>query len=173
MALMRWEPFREMETLRRQMDQLFDELTQANREAYSDSPGAKAAWAPAIELSATEGALVLKAEIPGVEAKDLDVQVSRDKISITGERRYEQRPEAGSVRSEFRYGKFQRLIALPTQIQHDQVKADFQNGLLTLTLPKLEAERNKVFKVNLTENQSAISAEATAAESAESIAASN
>lgn len=155
MALIRWEPFREMEILRRQMDQLFDDSTLANRQSTA-SQDVHAAWAPAIEMKDSESNVVLRAEIPGVEAKDLDIQVTRDTVSISGEHRYQKRTEErGHFRSEFRYGKFQRVVSLPAQIQNDQVEANFKDGILTLTLPKVEDERRKVVKINLGEAHAA------------------
>jgi HSP20 family protein len=140
MALIRWQPFQEMETLRRQMDQMFDEMTALNRNS-------QATWQPAIELQDTEENVILRAEIPGIEGKDLDVRVTREAVAITGEHRYEKKAEEkGFFRSEFRYGKFGRVIPLPVAVQNDQVKADFTNGILTLTLPKVDAAKNRVFK---------------------------
>lgn len=147
MALIRWQPFQEMETLRRQMDQMFDELAGSDRVAsrqYSTT------WKPAIELQDTEDHLILRAEIPGVEGKDIDVQITREAIAISGEHRFEKKnEEKGFFRSEFRYGSFQRVIPLPVPIQNDQAKADFQNGILTLTLPKVTEARRTVVKLNL------------------------
>lgn len=151
MRLVRWQPLPEMETLRRQMDHIFDELLEINREPKN------ANWAPAIELHDHENYLTLRAEIPGVEAKDLDVEVTREAVSISGEHRLEKRTlEKGFYHSEFRYGKFQRTVQLPVPVENDQVKAEFKNGILTLTLPKAEELRRKVFKVNLTQDQAAI-----------------
>jgi len=150
MALVRWQsPFQEMETLRRQMDQIFGEMAGANREA-------QITWKPAIELKDTEENLILRAEIPGVEGKDLDIQVTREAVAISGEHRYEKKAEdKGYIRSEFRYGKFQRVIALPVAVQNEQVQAQFKDGILTLTLPKVTAARHKVVKVNLADNAAA------------------
>jgi HSP20 family protein len=87
-----------------------------------------------------------------MEASDFDIQVSRDSISVSGERKEEfLSEEKGVTRSEFRYGKFQRVIPLPARIQNTKVKAEYQDGILKLTLPKAEAEKNKVVKVNLQE----------------------
>ncbi len=143
MRLVRLQPFHEMETLRRQMDRVFDELAQVNPERHT-------LWSPAIELHDDENNLVLRAEIPGVEGKDLDIQVTREGVSISGEHRYEkQTEEKGFYHSEFRYGKFQRTVQLPVPIQNDKVEAEFKNGILTLTLPKLEELQRKVVKVNV------------------------
>ncbi|MEH2384445.1 MAG: Hsp20/alpha crystallin family protein [Nostoc sp.] len=156
MAFIRWEPFREMEILRRQMDQVFSELTAAERGNSEISPSPRTVWVPAVELSDNGSELLLRVEIPGVEGKDLDVQVTQDAVSIAGQHRYEKHSQSNAkVHSEFRYGNFTRVIALPTKVQNQQVKADLKDGILILTLPKLEQEQSKVFKVNLGQSQSA------------------
>jgi len=95
-------------------------------------------------------AIDLKLEIPGLAAQDLDVQVTAEAVAIKGERRQESKTEEqGMTRSEFRYGAFQRVISLPARVQNDQVKADYKDGILHLHLPKAEAEKNKVVKVNV------------------------
>jgi HSP20 family protein len=159
MALIRWEPFREIDLMRRQMDQLFSELAAANRGESDSYSLERTAWVPAVELQDNGSELLLRAEIPGVEGKDLDIQVTQDAVSITGEHRYENRSESnGNIRSEFRYGRFQRVIPLPAKVQNQQVKADLKDGILTLNLPKLGLEQNKVFRVNLGQSQTATSA---------------
>jgi len=156
MALIRWEPFREMEMLRRQMNQLFYDLAEANRGESDISQSTRTAWVPAVEIQDNGSELLLRAEIPGVEGKDLDIQVMQNAVSIAGEHRYENRSESnGNIRSEFRYGSFQRVIPLPAKVQNQQVKADLKDGILTLTLPKLQEEQNKVFKVNIGQSQGA------------------
>jgi HSP20 family protein len=145
MALVRWEPFREIDTLQRQMNRLFDELMPATREA-----GNGIAFVPPAEMEETPDAIHLKLEVPGMDAKDLDVQVSADSVSITGERKSETKTEEqGMTRTEFRYGKFQRVIPLPARVQNTNVQAEYKDGILKLTLPKAEEEKNKVVKVNL------------------------
>ncbi len=99
----------------------------------------------------------MRAEIPGIEGKDLDVQVSKEAVSIAGETRHESKTEdRGYFRSEFRYGKFQRTIPLPVPIKNDQVKAEFKNGILTLTLPKVEEAKNRVVKINLEDSKTTL-----------------
>ncbi|GAX41892.1 heat shock protein Hsp20 [Tolypothrix sp. NIES-4075] len=150
MALIRWQPFQEMETLRHQMDKMFDELAGYNREVTKT-------WSPAVELEDTNDQLILRAEVPGLEGKDLDIQVAREAVSIAGETRYENKAsERGYLRSEFRYGKFQRTIPLPAAIKNDQVQAEFKNGILTLTMPKAEEAKNKVVKINLADDKTAL-----------------
>jgi HSP20 family protein len=148
MALVRWNPYREMNSLQRKIDRLFDDMLVPMNLHHFDN----FAKVPAAELSETEDAFHLKLEVPGMEASDFDIQVSRDSISVSGERKEESKmEEKGVTRSEFRYGKFQRVIALPAKIQNTNVKAEYKDGILNLTLPKVEEEKNKVVKVNLQE----------------------
>lgn len=145
MALIRWEPFREFQSLQQDMNRLFDSLAKSERGGIDSI-----AFMPAAEMQETENTVELKLEVPGMEAKDIDVRVTAEAVAISGERRSEMKTEEnGTTRSEFRYGKFQRIIPLPTRIQNDKVEADYKNGVLTLSLPKAEEEKNKVFKVNL------------------------
>lgn len=145
MVLVRWEPFREIEALQRQMNRLFDELMPTDRE------GARSiTFVPPAEMEETPDAIHLKIEIPGMDAKDLDVQVSAESVSITGERKSETKTEdKGMTRTEFRYGKFQRVIPLPARVQNTNVQAEYKDGILKLTLPKVEEEKNKVVKVKV------------------------
>ncbi|NEP44961.1 MAG: Hsp20/alpha crystallin family protein, partial [Okeania sp. SIO2H7] len=107
-------------------------------------------FAPAAEIQETPEAVILKLEVPGLEAKDLDVEVTAEAVSIKGERREETKTEEkGVTRSEFRYGSFQRVIPLPARVQNDKVEAEYKNGILHLNLPKAEEEKNKVVKVNI------------------------
>lgn len=85
-----------------------------------------------------------------MEAKDLDVQVTADSLSISGERKEEAKTEEkGITRTEFRYGQFRRVIPLSSRIQNDKVQAEYKDGILSLTLPKAEEEKTKVVKVNI------------------------
>lgn len=146
MALVRWSPFREIDTLQREMNQLFDAITFDHGRTSSTS----VAFVPPAEIHETPEAIHLRIEIPGMEAKDLDVQVTAEVVTITGERKSETKTEEnGTFRSEFRYGSFRRVIPLPNRVQNDKVEAHYKDGILTLTMPKVEAEKNKVVKVNL------------------------
>lgn len=149
MTLIRWQPWQEIDGLRRQFDDLFEELAPISR-AVGRTNGQ--AWTPAIELKSTGDAVVLRAELPGINAENLDVQVSREAVSISGEYKSETKTEDKEHhihRSEFRYGSFHRVVPLPVAVQNDQVQAEFKDGILTLTLPKVDADKPKVVKVNL------------------------
>ena len=150
MALVRYNPWSEMNSLQRQLNRLFDDvLTPANWDGFDNL-----AKIPAAELTETNDEIHLKLEVPGMEAKDIDIQVMADRVAISGERKSEIKEktrlsEGVSFRTEFRYGKFQRVIPLPARIQNTNVTADYKDGILNLTLPKAEEEKNKVVKVNL------------------------
>ncbi|GFE71450.1 Hsp20/alpha crystallin family protein [Chroococcus sp. FPU101] len=145
MALVRYSPFREMETLQRQMNRLFNDLVPS-----TEFNGEQFVHAPAVEISENDEAIHVKLEVPGMEAKDLDIQVTKEAVYVSGERRQENTTEDNGVkRTEFRYGKFQRVIPLSTKIENTDVKADYKDGILTLTLPKAEEEKNKIVKVNI------------------------
>jgi HSP20 family protein len=150
MSLIRWQPIRELDILRRQMDQLFEGL--AERDFPMLSMNGETKWIPAIEVKETDTEVILKAEIPGIDAKDLDVQVSPDAVMLKGEHQQETKTEEkGYFHSEFHYGQFARMVTLPTTVKHEHVKSSFKDGVLILTLPKSEEARRKVMKVDLTQ----------------------
>jgi HSP20 family protein len=140
-----WEPFPTIETLQAEMNRLFQQLSPSEN---GDSEFM--AFMPSAELEDTPEAIHLKLEIPGLEAKDLDIQVTDRSVSISGERKSETKTEEkGTVRSEFRYGKFERIIPLPVQVKTDAAHAEYKNGILTLDLPKSAEDKKKVVKVEV------------------------
>ena len=146
MAIVRYNPWQEMNSLQRQLNRMFDDvITPASFAEFGNL-----AKVPAAELTETEENIVLKLEVPGMQPADLNIEAAHKSITISGERKSETTSEAeGQTRSEFRYGSFQRVIPLPAKIQNTQVKAEYKDGILHLTLPKAEEEKNKVVKVNL------------------------
>ncbi|GBE73113.1 MAG: Hsp20/alpha crystallin family protein [Microcystis sp. LE18-22.4A] len=147
MALIRWEPFREVESLQKEMNRLFDRLVPTD---VGNGEKMGLSFIPAAEITETPEAVQLKLEIPGMEAKDLNVEVTADSLTINGERKSEiKTEEEGFTRTEFRYGKFHRVIPLPVQVDNSNVTAEYKDGILNLTLPKAEEEKNKVVKVSI------------------------
>ncbi|MEM7716718.1 MAG: Hsp20/alpha crystallin family protein [Cyanobacteria bacterium P01_A01_bin.68] len=137
MTIARYNPFAEMSALQNQLDSLFEDIQ------------APTFRTPAAELTETEDALHLRLELPGVDAKDVDIEVTHDAVKVIAERKSEHKED---TRSEFYYGKYQRVIPLKARIQNTEVKAEYKDGILNLTLPKAEEEKNKVVKVNLGQN---------------------
>ena len=135
----------EINSLKKEMNHLFEVFTPT---INSEVKGI--AFTPAVEIYESNDAIDLKVEIPGLDAKDLDVQVTAEAVEIRGQRRQETATEEpGRTRSEFDYGAFQRVISLPTRVQNEQVKADYKDGILHLHLPLAKAEKNRVVKVNI------------------------
>jgi HSP20 family protein len=146
MAIVRYNPWSEMDSVQRQINRMFNEVltpaTVAESANYSKYPAA--------ELTETETALVLKLEVPGMKPEELEIEATAKSISVKGDRHSTLAAEASEkTRSEFRYGSFHRVISLPARIQNTEVKAEYKDGILHLTLPKAEVEKNKVVKVNL------------------------
>jgi HSP20 family protein len=151
MSLTKWQPLEELNGLRQQINQIFDDLVREEPGMKMFSRMSETPWMPAIELQETEKELVLKAQVPGLEPEKLDVQVSENAVFLTGE--YQEQKEAndnGFMKSEFHYGQFRRVIPLPLAIQRDHVQAAIVDGLLTLTMPKAQSAIQNVVKVPLT-----------------------
>lgn len=144
MMIRYWNPIEEADAIRHQLDRLFEGIVDADTSTVN--------WSPAIEVWDKGNALILKAFLPGVKADDLDIQVTRKSISLSGQRHAEELPDGTKhLYSDIRYGQFHRATKLPVEVQNTKVEASFDQGILTLTLPKAEAEQNKVVKVNLAE----------------------
>jgi HSP20 family protein len=151
MSLIRWQPLKDLDNLHQQMNHLFDELirTESNQSLFPKMMNGT--WMPTIELQEAGADIILKAQVPGVDAKDIDIQVSSDAVLIAGEHKEEKRTEnKGIFRSEFQYGQFQRVVPLPVDVKYKEVKAEFKDGVVTLTLPKADANRQNAVKVDLT-----------------------
>ncbi len=150
MAIVRWEPFRDLLTTQREFDRLF-------KEAFSPMSGetelSTRSWAPPVDIYETEDAIVLKAELPGVDAKDVEVRVEDNNLYLKGERKFEKEvKEQNYHRVERSYGSFARSFSLPNSISADKVKAEFRDGLLTLTMPKREEAKPKTIKIDVTKS---------------------
>ena len=144
-GLRRWEPFGEVDTLRKEMDSLFETFLSG---FGRDTDGL--AFIPSAEIDETDTEFHLKLEVPGMSADDLEIEVTDDAVAIMGERKSETKSTEGDqLRSEFYYGKFERYIPLPSQIQRDNVTAEYKDGILNLTLPKSEKKQEKSVKVKV------------------------
>ncbi len=140
-ALVRWDPFREMSAMGRAMDRLFDEFSTPAiwRERDYDLP---------VDLYETDDSVVAKAALPGVDPDDVEVSVSGDLLTIKGAAKREEKEEREHyLRRELSFGAFSRTLALPTGVNADEATAEYEDGVLTVTLPKLEDGRTKTIKV--------------------------
>jgi HSP20 family protein len=144
-TIARWEPFSGVSTLQDQINRLFHDSFQRNTEESSLS-----AWAPAVDIYETEHELVVKADLPDVDPKDLDIRVENNILTIRGERKFEKKVnEENYLRVERAYGWFARSFTLSNTVNAGAIKADYQNGVLTLTIPKREEAKPKQIQVNV------------------------
>jgi HSP20 family protein len=140
-SVVRFDPFREITTLREDMNRLFSR-------SLGDSPAAVNAWSPAVDIFDAPDAIVLKAELPGINPDDIDIEVDDNVLSITGERRFEEHVEEGRYhRVERAYGRFQRSITLPPNVRADQITAGVENGVLEVRVPKAEEAKPRKIAV--------------------------
>jgi len=133
MALMRWDPFREMSTLQERMNRLFaDVRSQGN---LREEEVVRGSWVPAVDIFETNEAIVLKAELPGITAQDVSVEVKDNTLTLKGEKKFEKEVnEENYYRVERSYGSFQRAFTLPGTINQEKVKAKFKDGILEIAL---------------------------------------
>lgn len=143
--LVRWEPFRDLVSLREAMDRLFEESVIRPRVGWVAPVGTETL---VVDMYETDDAIIVKSAIPGVKPEDLDISVTSDTLTIKGETKAEEEiREENYIRRECRYGSFCRSLTIPMQVMTDKAEAEFDNGILTLTLPKAEEVKPKTIKV--------------------------
>jgi len=140
--LIRWEPAREMMTLREAMDHLFDD-------AFTRPLTLRDGWsAPAIDMYQTDDEIVVKASLPGDKADEVQINITGEILTLKGEtKQVEEKKDKAWHMREQRWGTFERAIALPTEVTADKAKAEFENGILTITLPKAEEVKPKIINI--------------------------
>jgi HSP20 family protein len=144
-TLSRWEPTRGALTLQDQVNRLFGDVLDQTREESNLT-----SWAPAVDIHETEHELIVKADLPGVDPKDLDIRVENNLLTIRGERKFEKKVnEDNYLRVERAYGSFSRSFSLANTVNPEAIQADYQNGVLTLNIPKREEAKPKQIKVNV------------------------
>jgi len=141
-----WPAFGRLTDLRDEIDRLFElPLTEAARTSRLFS-----GWTPALDLYEEKDNLVVKVELPGMKREDIEVSLHEGSLSISGERKSEETHQDADVhRTERFFGRFQRTVALPTPVAADKVKAQYKDGILTITLPKTEEAKPKRIDVNV------------------------
>ncbi|HZT72009.1 MAG TPA: Hsp20/alpha crystallin family protein [Terriglobia bacterium] len=146
MSITRWEPFRDLISTQERFNQLFNE---AFGRAFGDlQEVTPRTWAPAVDIYETDENLVLQAELPGINPDDVDIRIEDNTLYLKGERKFEKEVKEGNLhRVERSYGTFTRSFTLPGSINVDKVKAEYKNGILTLTMPKREEAKPKTIKI--------------------------
>ena len=144
MAIIRWDPFREVMALQNRVNNLFREMNEG------DSPLTTASFVPAVDVYEDSKKVVLKLEVPGIEEKDLDVRVENNTLTVRGERKFEkEEKEENYRRIERQYGTFTRSFTLPNTVDAEKVNADYDKGVLKITLAKKAEAKPKQIKVNV------------------------
>ena len=141
--IIRWEPAREMMTLREAMDRLFDDAFTRPLSLGGNN------WSiPAVDMYQTDNEVVVKAALPGIKADEVQINVTGEVLTIKGETKQENetKEKAYHIREQ-RWGTFERSLVLPTEVVADKAKADFENGVLTITLPKAEEVKPKTISI--------------------------
>lgn len=148
MAIVRWEPFRDLISTQDQFNRLFNETLSR---VFTGAEGSEAqAWSPAVDIYENEHDLVLKAELPGIDPEDVDVRVEDNTLYLKGERKFEKEAtKENYCRIERTYGSFVRTFTLPSSVDPSHVVAQYKDGVLTVTLPKREEAKPKTIKIQV------------------------
>jgi HSP20 family protein len=143
MALVRWEPFRELAALQNEMSRWTSQLTGA-----APANGSSSTWLPAVDVWETEGELVLSFDLPGISEEDIAVELDDNVLTVSGEReRTSEHSNDGFYRFERRFGTFSRSVTLPQGVQEDAIQASFGNGVLEVRVPKPEEPKPKRIQI--------------------------
>ena len=148
MSIVRWDPLRNVASLQDRINRLFNEAFSGSK-AFEDDVS-MSAWRPAVDIYDTDNALVIKAELPGIEKDDVSVDVKGNVLTIKGERSFDKEiKEENYYRKERSIGKFQRSFTLPEAVNPEAIKANFKNGVLEIEVPKPEEKKPKQISINV------------------------
>jgi HSP20 family protein len=146
MAITRWDPFRDFSILQERMNRVFEDA--AGRGWKNDEPSATTSWSPAVDIYETDNEILVQAELPGVERKDIALQLENNVLTLKGERKFEKETSQENYhRIERSYGGFSRAFTIPTTVDDDKIRADYKDGILKIALPKKEQVKAKQIKI--------------------------
>lgn len=151
MAIIRWDPFRDLITIREKMNPLFEEAVISRGE---EKDLVSSSWTPTVDIFETENELVLSAEVPGINEKDIEIKIEDNTLTLRGERKFEnETKEENYHRIERAYGSFFRSFSLPLYINQDIIKAEHLNGVLKIIMPKKPELKPRKVKILTAENK--------------------
>jgi HSP20 family protein len=146
MAITRWDPFRDLSILQERMNRVFEDA--AVRGWKNDEPSATTSWSPAVDIYETDSEIMVQAELPGVDRKDIALQLENNVLTLKGDRRFEKETNQENYhRIERSYGGFSRAFTIPTIVDEDKIRADYRDGILKIALPKKEQVKAKQIKI--------------------------
>jgi HSP20 family protein len=142
--LTKWEPFRELDIMRNEMDRLWDSFFEGRpRVRFGE-------WFPSLDVAETKNDIVVKVELPGMDQKDIDISLSDGHLIIKGEKKQEKEEKEENYHSiERSYGTFTRSVHLPKEVKRDKISASYKNGILKVLLPKSEEAKKKDVKIKV------------------------
>jgi HSP20 family protein len=147
MAVVKWDPFRDLISIQDRMNRLFEQTLSRSR---GDEAVSATTWTPAVDIYETSDTIVMKAELPGVTREDIQIQINDNTLTLKGERRFARDVQEESyLRIERAYGSFHRSFSLPASIQQEKIRALFKDGVLELTLPKAENSKPKPISIEV------------------------
>lgn len=148
MAIVRWEPFRDLLSLQERMNRMFGEFR--NTHSSDDEWALGGSWAPAVDIYEQGNDIVLKAELPGVDSKDVDIRLENNVLTLRGQRKFENEVKKESYhRVERSYGSFSRSFTLPSVVDQQAIKAEVKDGILKVVLPKREEAKPKQIEISV------------------------
>jgi HSP20 family protein len=153
MAIVRWEPFRDLAGLQERMNRLFEESlrTRGSGSGQEEDWALGGSWAPPVDIYEHESNIVLKAELPGIDPKDVELRVENNVLTVRGQRKLEEEVKRDNYhRVERAYGVFTRQFTLPTTVDAEKIKADYKDGVLKVVIPKREEAKPKQISINVT-----------------------
>jgi HSP20 family protein len=146
MAMTRWDPFRDLSILQERMNRVFEDA--AGRGWKGEEPSPTTSWSPAVDIYETDNQIMVQAELPGIERKDIALQLENNVLTLKGERRFEKETKQENYhRIERSYGGFSRAFTIPTIVDEDKIRADYKDGILKIELPKKEQVKSKQIKI--------------------------
>lgn len=147
MAVVKWDPFRDLVSIQDRMNRLFEQTLSRSR---GEEGVTATTWTPPVDIYETAETIVMKAEVPGVAREDVHIQIDGNTLTLKGERRFARDVQEESyLRIERAYGSFHRSFALPATVQQENVRAVLKDGVLELTLPKAEDSKPKRIAVDI------------------------
>jgi HSP20 family protein len=151
MAIVRWQPFHDLATVQERMNRIFDEAFRGSgRGGSEDDWSFGGVWAPSVDIYEHEGHIVLKAELPGIDPKDVDVRVENNVLTLRGERKLDTEIKREDYhRVERAYGKFSRSFTLPNVVDTNKIKADYNHGVLQVSIPQKEEAKPKQISITV------------------------
>ncbi len=150
MALVKWDPFKELENIHKRISKILEEPFFALRPKYDEESLMETKWTPAVDVYEDKDNIIINAEIPGVKKEDIKIELTGNQLTISGERKLEKEEKKKNYhRIERFYGNFMRTFTIPDTVQKDKISASYKDGILKVVLPKAEEAKPKEIKIEV------------------------